>query len=100
MSWCIWGLLKTAPLSAPLPELCKDTLLQTQVLVSVFFYRSSLLLDWVLQAPHGLCQFNTDLLLGPLQMDPQRLLVLELGGVGGRSTVEMKTPEGDTQSFM
>lgn len=63
-----------------LPELCEDTLLQTQVLVPVLFYQSSLPLDRVLYTPHGLCEFNTDLLLCPLKLDSQCLLVLELRG--------------------
>lgn len=52
-----------------IPKLCKDTLLQTQVLVPVLFYQSSLPLDRVLYTPHGLCQFNIDFLLRPLQLD-------------------------------
>lgn len=63
-----------------LPELCEDTLLQAQILVSVLLYHSSLPLNRVFQTPHGLSQFTADFLLCTLQLDSQRLLVLELKG--------------------
>lgn len=63
-----------------LPELREDTFLQAQILVPVLFYQGPLPLDGVLQAAHGLGEFDTDLLLRSLQLDPQCLLVLELRG--------------------
>lgn len=58
-------------------------LLQAQILVPVLLYHSSLPLNRVLQTPHGLCQFTADFLLRALQLDSQRLLVLELRGTAG-----------------
>lgn len=62
-----------------LPELREDPLLQTQILVPVLLHQGPLPLDGVVHAAaHGLGQLGADLLLGPLQLDPQGLLVLEL----------------------
>lgn len=69
------------------PELREDALLQAQILVPVLLHHSSLPLDRVFQSPHGLRQLPADLLLGALQLDAQRLLVLELkGGESGRES--------------
>lgn len=67
-----------------LPELCEDTLLQAQILVPVLLHDSSLPLNGVFQTPHGLSQFTTDFLLCTLQLDSQRLLVLDLKGTAGK----------------
>lgn len=66
-----------------LPELCEDTLLQAQILVSVLLHHSSLPLNRVFKTPHGLSQFTADFLLCTLQLDSQRLLVLELKATAG-----------------
>lgn len=55
-------------------------LLQAQILVPVLLDHSPLPLNGVLQTPHGLRQFPADFLLCALQLDSQRLLVLELRG--------------------